>query len=118
MTIRNKLTLLFTSLIAVILLSLDIYIYYLSELYTNREFDTRVEERILLAGQLFLEADEISSRVSNRLRKQFQQTLPEEVIRIYDRKDSIIYQHEMGAYDFTPAVLRQVREEHTLNLTD
>ncbi len=118
MTIRNKLTLLFTSLIAAILLTLNIYVYSLSDLYTNREFSARLEERAKLAAQIFLEKDEVDEKTFDKMEQRFLQGLPEEVSVIYDDKGKLVFEHQTGSFEIPDSLLKQLKASGSLVVED
>lgn len=84
MTFRTRLTLSFTLLFASIFFLLGIVIYYFSQLYTEKEFHERLHDRAHIAAQLYLDEDELSPRMMQRVREQFIKSLPEEQVHIYD----------------------------------
>ncbi|NEM99028.1 sensor histidine kinase [Pontibacter burrus] len=84
MTFRTRLTLSFTLLFASIFFLLGIVVYYFSQLYTEKEFQERLHERAHIAAQLYLDEDELSPRMMQRVREQFTKSLPEEQVHIYD----------------------------------
>ncbi len=78
MKIRTKIALLFTLLVAGILLLIFGFIYYSSYQHTKHEFFDRLKERTSIVAQSHLEKDELSARIYNEIRKQHFQTLPDE----------------------------------------
>ena len=59
MTIRNRLTWLFTGLVAVLLLAVMTTIYILQADYAHEEFHQRLRDRAEVTGYVFLEQDEL-----------------------------------------------------------
>lgn len=86
MKIKNKLTLLFTLIFAVILICLNLYIYLFSRSTTIANFYSMLRDRAIIAATVFLEADEESSEIINSFQKKYFRSLPQEVIRIYNEK--------------------------------
>ena len=84
MTFRTKLTLSFTLLFASIFCIIGIVVYFFSERYTKREFQERLHDRAHIAAQLYLDEDELSPKMMQRVREQFTKSLPEEQVHIYD----------------------------------
>lgn len=84
MTFRTKLTLSFTLLFATIFCITGIVVYFFSERYTKNEFHERLHDRAHIAAQLYLDEDELSPKMMQRVREQFTKSLPEEQVHIYD----------------------------------
>ncbi|WP_299824426.1 ATP-binding protein [uncultured Pontibacter sp.] len=84
MTFRTKLTLSFTLLFAAIFGIIGIVIYFFSERYTKREFHERLHDRAHIAAQLYLDEDELSPKMMQRVREQYTKSLPVEQVHIYD----------------------------------
>ncbi|PSR53619.1 hypothetical protein AHMF7605_08810 [Adhaeribacter arboris] len=85
MSIRTRLTLTFTLLIAGILMISFLIIYYSSEQYRRVEFFDRLHERGYIIAQLYLEQDEISFQTFEKVRRKFFQNLHQESIDIFDQ---------------------------------
>ncbi|GGG27607.1 sensor histidine kinase [Pontibacter amylolyticus] len=84
MTFRTKLALSFTLLFAAIFCITGIVVYYFSERYTKNEFHERLHDRAHIAAQLYLDEDELSPKMMQRVREQYTKSLPEEQVHIYD----------------------------------
>ncbi|MDQ3290220.1 MAG: HAMP domain-containing protein, partial [Bacteroidota bacterium] len=95
MSIRTRLTLTFTLLIAGILLVSFLIIYYSSEQYRKVDFYDRLRERGYIIAQLYLEQDEISFNSFEKIRRKFFQNLHQESIDIFDqnKKPRFIQDH-------------------------
>ncbi|HVA97525.1 MAG TPA: HAMP domain-containing protein, partial [Bacteroidia bacterium] len=87
MRIRNKLTLTFTLIIAAILLFLNLLIYYFTVLNTKENFYSRLKERAFISGEVFLEQDELSPKLFQDIKNKFLQSLPNEIVKLYDKDD-------------------------------
>jgi signal transduction histidine kinase len=85
MQIRRKIALTFTMLTAFLLLATFVFIYFFADQYTRKEFFSRMQERVRIAAQSYLEQDEVSTNIYNEIRKKYLQKLPaeeEEFIRV------------------------------------
>lgn len=78
MQIRRKIALTFTSLTACLLLATFVFIYFFADRYTRKEFFIRMQERVRIAAQSYLEQDEVSTNIYNEIRKKYLQKLPAE----------------------------------------
>ncbi|MEO6882563.1 MAG: HAMP domain-containing sensor histidine kinase [Bacteroidia bacterium] len=88
MRIRNKLTLTYTLIIAIILLFLNFLIYYFTVLNTKQDFYVKLKERAFIAGEVFLEQDELSPKLFQDIKNKFLQSLPNEIVKLYDKNDN------------------------------
>ena len=84
MKIRNRITLAFVLLSALLMLVVFVLIYYFSKRYTDREFYLRLSQRATIAAEAFLKEDEVSAAIYNEIRTIHLQTLPNEVEYIYE----------------------------------
>ena len=84
MNIRTRLALQFTLLVALLLVGGLGTIYYLEKQSVHDLFAQRLAERAHLGAALFLEADEQSQGVTEKVRQRFLQELPNEVLGIFD----------------------------------
>ncbi|UII77845.1 HAMP domain-containing histidine kinase [Flagellimonas sp. HMM57] len=82
MKIRNKITLIFVLLTAMLLLSVFLFIYFSVENYTQNEFYLRLKQRVSIAAQAYLEEDELSTSIYEDIRKKHLRTLPNEKEKI------------------------------------
>lgn len=85
MTIRNKITTLFTILTGAIILMLSIFIYHFSRRSIEKEFFHRLGVRGSIAAQAHYEAETLSATVYNEIRQKHLQHLPEEKEYFFDK---------------------------------
>lgn len=78
MKIKEKITISFTVLTAITILLLSIFIYFFSLQHTRQNFFLRLQERAVIAGQAFLEKDELSTHIYNQIREQHLRVMPDE----------------------------------------
>ncbi|OON65829.1 ATP-binding protein [Hymenobacter sp. CRA2] len=86
MTIRNRLTLLFVGLVGVILLGALSATLLIHADYTNEQFNDRLRDRADVTGYIFLERDELRANAFRDFQRRFMQTLPNEVLQVYDSR--------------------------------
>lgn len=94
MTIRNRLTLLFLSMVAVILAGALTVAYVLQAHYSQREFRQRLRDRAEVTGYIFLEQDELRADAFRAFQKRYLQALTNEVLQIYDSKHEVRFLEE------------------------
>src|SRR6478735_1537697 len=85
MSFRTRLVLTFTLITTGILISMCLVIYFFAEYYTRLEFYARLSERSNITAQMYLEQDELSPRAFLKISTKYLQTLPQEVLDIFDR---------------------------------
>ncbi|SFQ53681.1 Signal transduction histidine kinase [Hymenobacter arizonensis] len=86
MNIRTRLALQFTLLVALLLTCGLSAIYYLQRKSTHDLFEQRLTERAQLTAALYLEADEQSWAVTEKVRQRLLHELPGEIMGIYDQR--------------------------------
>lgn len=79
MKIRKRITYTFTSLFGVLIITLCLIIYYLSSQTLEQLFHNRLDERLRISEQFFLEKDKFSQSVRETVQQNFLKTLPQEV---------------------------------------
>lgn len=84
MRIRTRLTLIYTVLIALILLFLNLYIFYFTKISIKKDFFDRLENRALVTSQMYLKEDNLPPAVFEQVRTKYVQSIPEEISRMYD----------------------------------
>lgn len=83
MRIRNRISLIFTISVALVQLGLGLFIYFFSAVFHRNEFYKRLEDRVDITEQLFLEADKLDPDVYQNIREKFLHTLEEETEQVY-----------------------------------
>jgi signal transduction histidine kinase len=84
MKIKTKLSLLFTLIIALLLIALSLFIYSISKSFASNDFFYRLRMRTYAAANVYLEEDEVSNKVFKGFQKVLLEKIPDETIRLYD----------------------------------
>ncbi|MFC5269802.1 HAMP domain-containing sensor histidine kinase [Adhaeribacter terreus] len=111
MSIRNKLTLRFAGIFALLLILFSLTVYYFTSDYRQREFFDSTRERALVAAHLMLEADEVSEARHEQDLRLFYRTLPEEIVRIYTEDGKLFFDEGKGDLLITPEFIEKVKRE-------
>jgi len=111
MTIRVRLTLLFTALVSGLLLIFCVVIYLLSERHRSNEFYERLKAEATTSAQLLFGSETVSPELFKLLDKNHLTVLTEEEIIIYNDKDSLVYESGTDYLQIKTDLLKQVREE-------
>ncbi len=110
MKIKTKLNLLFVLVLAVLLLILNIYIYSLSKSYASSDFFKRLRERVYATANVYLEEDEVSSKIFEGFRIKFLEKLPGETIRLYDSLNQPAFIKDSICRAFSISVIEKTRK--------
>ena len=97
MKVKNRLSLQFTFMFAILLLVVLTGIYLFVEHNRLKSFMNKLDERAVIVAQFYLAEDNLSKDIFKQVAKKFPQSLTHESIRIYDdqfnskftREDSI-----------------------------
>ncbi|MGI4867903.1 MAG: sensor histidine kinase [Janthinobacterium lividum] len=84
MTIRNRLTWLFLSIVAVLLLAVLAVVFVLQSSASQREFRQRLRERAQVTSYIYLEKDEMRASAFRDFEKKYLQSLTNEILQVYD----------------------------------
>ncbi len=119
MQIRDKLTLLFMGIVALILGGATIAIYYSSAIYRQEEFYSRMESKARNVAQLLIDVEEVDVNLLYRMEKNNPVSLPKEKIIIIDYQDQVLY----NSGDFIPlklssALLNKIRLEEKVRFNE
>ncbi|MBA3899872.1 MAG: HAMP domain-containing protein [Bacteroidetes bacterium] len=118
MKIRNRLTLQFTALVAIIMFVVLSAIYALSYRYSSNGFYERLKERAIVSAHLFLEEDEINHALFKTFQEKYFQKLNEEVIQIYNESDETEFVDKNHTVSISSAQLKKIREKKEITFSD
>jgi two-component system sensor histidine kinase ArlS len=118
MTIRNRLTLIYTVIVALILLALSLFVFYLVKLNFHTVFFEKLYNRAEITAQVFLEKDEVSATIFKDFEARYSQTLPGELIRVYDKDNKPAFIEENGGGTYPVDLINRVRTEKKVELDD
>ncbi|MBD1395549.1 HAMP domain-containing protein [Pontibacter sp. JH31] len=111
MKIRNKLTLQFAGIFALILVLFSLVVYYFTSLYRQDDFYKRIEGRANDTAAHVLEADELSEQARRNNQIRYYRVLPNEIVRIYKTDGSLYFTDGEGRLDIGQDVLDRVKEQ-------
>ncbi|MEC5146035.1 hypothetical protein HBIMPC_20275 [Chitinophaga sp. 212800010-3] len=116
MTLRNRLSLQFTLLFAVLLLILLAGIYALIERNRKFSFYDKLDDRALTIGQFYLAEDNLSAEGFMAVLKKYPRSLNQEVIRIYNTRFEPVFIKEDHIH-WDKALLEQVVTQKRIHFT-
>jgi signal transduction histidine kinase len=117
MKIKNRLSLYFTAVSAIVLLIVEVVIYISFASFVKTDFYTHLVDKAYLTAQRYLEADEISPDSLNRVQERDLQRLPHQVIRLYDDKNGASFIKDKNQF-WSAAVINEVRTNKQLEFTE
>lgn len=110
MKIRTKLTIQFTGLVALILITLLLSIYGLRGIQNEQDFYRQLAERARLAARLFLEKDALTPEELLVEEDRYLERLPKEIVLIYNQRgDRLVLEGDRPAMLISEAKLAEVR---------
>jgi len=104
MKIKNRLSLYFTALSAIVLLLVEAVICIIFSSLIKSDFYDHLMYRANVAAQLYLEADEISADSLSHVRARYLQPIPNEVIRFYDDKNAASFINDKNQFWSAPVI--------------
>ncbi len=112
MSIRNRLIVLFVSIVALILLATSIAVYYFSATNRKEEFYKRLANKATINARLLIEVDEVTVDVLKRIEKDNPMNLPNEELKIYDYQNQVLFSSDAENFvKVDTTLLDQVRLE-------
>ncbi|GAB3909819.1 HAMP domain-containing sensor histidine kinase [Larkinella knui] len=113
MSLQNRLTLLSTAIVSILLALFCLFLYLVAEQYRKKEFLNRLRSEALTAGHLLVGQERLGPTLYKLIDKNQLTVLPEEEIIIYNAQNRLIYESGTDYLTVTPAILNRVRELKT-----
>ncbi len=114
MSIRTKMTLLFLSIVTILLLVFCGTIYFLSEIYRQEEYKTRLRQEALTTATVLFNKEEISLDLLKLLAKNQMTVLNKEQIVILNNNDEVIYQSGFEKSAVEPSIVKNIKSKKEL----
>jgi signal transduction histidine kinase len=113
MNIRNKLILLFVSIVALILFATSFAVYFFSANYRQDEFYTRLTAKARAVARLTIEVKEVTHEVLIKIENDNPLNLTMEEVRVYNSDNKILYTSDQNTFiEIDDRLLEQVRNKH------
>ena len=113
MSLRTRLTLLFTAIVSLLLALFCGLLYGLAERYRGNEFQNRLQAEAQTAGHLLVGKERMGPTLYKLLDKNQLTVLPQEEIIIYDANNKLIYESGTDYLTVSPATLADIRSAET-----
>ncbi len=112
MKIRNKLTLLFIVIVAIIITFASFSIYYSSADYRQDDFYNRLMNKAIGTAKLLIEVEEVNATLLRRIERDNPLSLPKEKIIIYNFKNEVLFStDEQNEIKVSEKLLDRIRLE-------
>ncbi|HBX50239.1 MAG: hypothetical protein A2275_13410 [Bacteroidetes bacterium RIFOXYA12_FULL_35_11] len=111
MKIRTQFTLLFTIIVATILLLFSLMIYFSSAGYREFDFNSRLKERAITNVKLLVTVDEVDSVLLKIIEKNNVYKLPFEDITIYDENKKMLFSNDIIPISLDDETFSQIMRE-------
>ncbi len=109
MTIRTKMTILFSGIVTVLLIVLCTVIYFLSEIYRQTEYKTRLRQEALTAATILFNKEEVSPDLLKLLARNQMTALDKEEIVLFNTKNQIIYKSGLENNRINFSIINDIR---------
>src|SRR5580704_14520999 len=117
MKIKNRLSLYFTAISAIVLLIVQIVICITFNSLVKSNFYDNLTYRAYVAAQLYLEADEISADSLSHVKERYLKPLSNEVVRFYDDKNAATFIKDKNQFWASP-VINTVRKRKKMQFAE
>lgn len=94
MNIRAKLTLIFFSLVIVVLTAISLSIYFFSSNHREVDFYRRLKNRAVNTAKVLVEVEEMNADLLRRMERNNPASLPDQHIVIYNQLNEVLYNSE------------------------
>lgn len=111
MSLRTRLTLLFTAIVSILLALFCGLLYRLAEQYRERQFQERLQAEATTAGHLLLGQEPMGPNLYKLLDKNQLTVLPDEEIIIYNVQNQLVYESGTDYLSLASETLRRIRQE-------
>ena len=110
MKIRSRLTIQFTTIFAIILLFFCLTVYFYTALTRQRSFYQELVNRANIVAHVYLDANQVSKATYRRTLRKYYQTLPKEIVQMYDWSGKMVFKEGQGTFQVSPVLLNKIKE--------
>jgi len=115
MNIRAKLTVIFFSIVIIVLTIICVSIYFLSANYRQEDFYRRLKNRAINTAKILTEVEEVDANLLRRMERNNPASLPNQYIALYDHKNEELYSSDgTNAIAVDSALLNNIRQHKDL----
>lgn len=119
MKIRTRITLQFSIIVSVILITFSIIIYSLLSNFRKTEFSNRLKDKALTSVKLLSDVDEVTDKLLKIIDRNAVNPLPEEKVYIYDTNFKLLYSNlPEDKDDIKKNILNKILSEEDIKFID
>ncbi|GEO06316.1 two-component sensor histidine kinase [Adhaeribacter aerolatus] len=110
MKIRTRLTLQFTSIFAIILVLFSLTVYFYTAITRSISFYDSLANRANIVAHVFLDADKVSEATYRRILQKYYQTLPYEIVQVYNLQGKVVFREGEGTFNLSPVIFDKIKQ--------
>lgn len=114
MKIRTRLTLQFTSIFAIILVLFSLTVYFYTAITRSISFYDSLANRANIVAHVFLDADKVSEATYRRTLQKYYQTLPSEIVQVYNQQGKLVFKEGEGSFRLAPDAITNIRQNRLI----
>jgi len=119
MTIRNRIALQFSLIVASILVGFSLLIYFVSADYRQEEFHDRLKGKARTTARFLVEVKEVDTDLLRIIDRNTLTALFDEKVMVFDANDQLIYSSvDDQVIHYQPSFLQHVRQQKDVETTD
>ncbi len=115
MSIRNRLTLLFTTIVGIIFAVILAVIYFINVSYSESSFYNRLKERASIAYKIYIEKNQLSKQLLVEFEQEDLEKLSREVLQIYDKQNNVTFISTENTWKLTQQELNKIKKAKKLS---
>ncbi len=109
MTIRTKMTMLFSGIVTVLLIVFCFIIYFLSEIYRQTEYKTRLRQEALTAATIIFNDKEVSPDLLKLITRNQMTALNKEEIILFNAQNKVIFKSGLVNKEIKEDIINDIR---------
>jgi two-component system sensor histidine kinase ArlS len=119
MKIKTKLTISFSTIVAIILIVFSLVIFLSSSSYRAKEFHTRLKENAATTADLLVVVDEVDSTILNIIKKRTKGSLTDENVRIFDSSGTLIFATVKEVnHEFPSSIFSEIKKNKEISFKE
>jgi methyl-accepting chemotaxis protein len=115
MKIRTRLTIQFTTIFALILSLFSLTVYLYTDLTRQHSFYQGLENRANIVAHVYLDANQVSKATYRRILQKYYQTLPKEIVQMYDWSGKMVFKEGRGHFPVSPALREKIKQQQRVD---
>lgn len=109
MNIRTRLTIQFTTIFTIILVFFCLTVYFYTNISRRHAFFQELANRANIVAHVFLDANQVSKATYRRTLRKYYQTLPYEVVQMYNWSGKMVFKEGQGSFRVSPELLNDIK---------